>query len=195
MDSIVHQQYALKNVLYAAATHFERGKSIQLQQFLRPEVFAQASRELLNANVRELYIPDRCRVHSPKKISADVSGLVRWLRSKEAAELVSLIVDKQVRCKVIGIFIMTHGDYTVLHDQNQELFGYDVILDLTPDWDNRACGYHSYVDGNGAELVRVAPAMNALTIVKRDKNAMKFLKYVNHHAGNDKRIFLQARFA
>ena len=195
MGNVIHPQYTLKNVLYSAAGRFERGKSIQLHQFLLPEAFAKASRALLAAPVSESYLPDRYRGHAPKKIPSSVSGLLRWLKSKEAAELVSLIVDKRVRCASIGIAVLTHGDYTLLHDKNKESPGFDVILDLTPQWDNRACGYHSYVDGDSNELVRVDPAPNTLTIVHRPKNVMKFVKYVNHFASKDKRIVLQARFA
>jgi len=192
---ILHQQYKLRQVLNAAAAKFNREKSIQLHQFLLPDTANRAGAALSRVPLREHYVPDQYHCHEPKTIPAIVKKLQRWLRSKEAAMLISTIVQKKVRFKESCLCVYTHRDYTLRHDKNKEPPGYDVILDLTPHWDTRACGHHSYVDRKGNELVRIPVAGNTLAIVHRTADVQKFVKYVNHHAGKDRRIVLEARFA
>jgi hypothetical protein len=192
---LINQQYRLKHVLLAAARQFARENSIQLGQFLQPAFFKKANTVLMRAPVREHYVPDQYRCHEPKQLPAVVKELLAWLQSKECAALVSTIVKKTVKLKESCCCVYAHGDYTLLHDKNKELPGYDVILDLTPHWDRRACGHNSYVRDDGAEVVRIPSAGNTLSIVRRPKELQRFVKYVNHHAGKDGRAVLLARFA
>ena len=194
LTPLIHPQYVLKHVLYAAAERFNREKALQLQQFLLPDVFARTSHALLKVQSAVLTVPDQYRCRAPKRVPASTGELLRWLKSKEAAAIISTIVQKKVRCRIVGVCILAHGDYSLLHDKLKEPPGYDVILELTPRWDARACGHHSYVT-DGKELVRVVPGANTLTIVHRPAGVRRFIKYVNHHAGKDRRLFLMARFA
>ena len=192
---VINPKYLSDDVLKTAAKYFARENSIQLRQFLLPEAFAKAARALSNASLGELYVPDQYRWHAPKKIPESVSVLLSWLKSEEASKIISCVANRSIRCALVGISVLTQGDYSLLHDKLKEPPGYDVILDFTPRWDNRACGHHSYVDGNGNELARVPVMPNALAIVKRPAGVMKFVKYVNHYAGKDRRIVLEARYA
>jgi hypothetical protein len=192
---LIHEQYYLARVLRAAAQQFAKEGSIQLGQFLLPEAFKKAALPLQKTAVREHYLPDQYRCHEPKTIPAAVKRLQRWLKTKEAAAIISAIVDDRVRCKESCLCVYAHRDYTVRHDKNIEPPGYDVLLDLTPRWNNRACGHHSYVNADGNELVRIPVAGNTLAIIRRPAGVQKFVKYVNHFAGKDRRIVLEARFA
>jgi hypothetical protein len=191
----INPNYLLKHTLYSAAEHFAKDGSIQLHQFLIPAMAEKVRAAVSRASLVQEYAPDRYSFHEPKSVPIGKQLQNVLKATHEIKDIISTIVQKQVKYQDSCWRVYQHKDYTLLHDKNKEQPGYDVIIDLTPDWDNRACGYHSYVDGNGTELVRVQPAMNALTIVKRDKNTMRFVKYVNHRAGNGRRIVLQARFA
>lgn len=191
LRTLVHPQYLLRSILDAAAERFAAGKSIQLQQFLLPNIAAKASRI---GQLKEHYVPDQYRCREPNGIPVALRTLQNWLKSREAAALISFIIKKKVSFKESCICSYQHRDYTVRHDKNRELPGYDVLLDLTPSWNARACGHHSYVK-NGEEIVRIPAMFNSLAIIHRPNNVQKFVKYVNHHAGKDKRIVLEARFA
>lgn len=192
----INPAYLQTRILYDAAKRFAQEGSIQLHQFLIPEAAQKIITALQRAPLALHEMPDRYRCHEPKAVPLPGKELQRVLATAhEIRKVISTIVGKPVRFQDACWCVYAHKDYTLLHDKNKEPPGYDVILDLTPRWDNRACGYHSYVDGKGSELVRVAPAANALTIVRRPKDVMKFVKYVNHHAGTDKRFVLGARFA
>ncbi len=190
LSAIIHPQYLLKRVLDSAAERFAAGKSIQLQQFLLPKI----AKVRIGA-LREHYVPDQYRRHEPRSVPAGIKKIQNWLKSKEAAALISFIVKRPVRFKESCVCVYQHSDYTVRHDQNRELPGYDILLDLTPRWTDRACGHHSYVDSKGNEIVRIPSLFNSLSIVHRPNKVQAFVKYVNHHAGREKRIVLEARFA
>lgn len=191
---LINPVYFTKHALVDASIQFAKERSIQLQNFLLPDVFAKASCDLSREKLDLLFVPDQERCQAPKRVPASSCLLLGWLKSKEAASLISTIVQKKVRCKIIGVLILVHGDYSLLHDKQKESPGYDVFIELTPHWDVRACGNHSYVK-DGEELVRVVPVPNTFTIVHRPAGVQSFIKYVNHSAARDKRLILQARFA
>jgi len=191
---LIAEQYYLTSVLRAAAQRFAKEGSIQLGQFLPPEAFRKAL-PLQKAALREHYLPDQYHCHEPKSVSAAVKQLQRWLKTKEAAAIISAIIDDRVRYKESCLCVYAHRDYTVRHDKNIEPPGYDVLLDLTPRWNARACGHHSYVDADGNELIRIPVAGNTLAIISRPNGVQKFVKYVNHFAGKDRRVVLEARFS
>ncbi len=191
----INPAYLLKHVLTDAGAQFAREGSIQLRQFLIPDVARRLSAALSRATSRAHVIPDQYRCHEPNTLPRLARELQRVLaKTHEIRSIVSTIVQKPVRFRDACVCVYAHGDYTLLHDKNREPPGYDIILDLTPRWDPRSCGYHSYVK-DGDELVRVEPSFNTLTIVRRPASVRRFVKYVNHHAGKDKRIVIEARFA
>lgn len=184
----------LRQVILNAAERFAKTRSIQLHQFLHPKTAAQASTALARVPLREHYLPDQYHCHEPRSLPDIARAVLQVMRSKACAAVISAIVRQKVRLKDSCLCVYTHRDYTVRHDLNREPPGFDVILDLTPRWDERACGHHSYVR-DGQELVRVPAAFNTLAIVHRPEDVQKFVKYVNHHAGTDRRIVIEARFA
>lgn len=190
---LIHPQYLLKRVLNAAAARFAHEQNIQLQQFLLPVIAQRAVKSLQRDSLKFKSVPDQYQYHTFRPASV-TKKIVELLRSQAFAHLLSFTVQKKVRLRSIVCRCYAHRDYTLLHDKNKELPGFDVLLDLTPRWDGRACGHHSYVH-NGNELVRVDSAFNTLTIVRRPKNVLTFVKYANHHAGKDKRFVLEARFS
>jgi hypothetical protein len=192
----INPVYLSHHALYDAAMQFARGKSIQLQQFLIPDAAKALSVQLAKAPLKVHYVPDQYRRHEPKTIPT----LAKQLRSvlsttHEMRNIISTIVQENVRFKDARLCVYKHGDYTVRHDKNREPPGYDVLIDLTPRWDARACGHHSYVDSMGNERVKVSPAFNTLSIVHRLAKLQKFVKYVNHNAGDDRRIVFETRYA
>jgi hypothetical protein len=193
---VINPVYLSHHALYDAAMRFAKERSIQLQQFLIPDVAKKLTAQLASAPLKEHYVPDQCRCHEPKKIPALAKQLWRVLETThEMRKIISTIVQEKVRFRDACLCVYEHGDYTVRHDKNREPPGYDVIIDLTPRWDSRACGHHSYVDSGGNERVKVPPMFNALSIVHRPAKLQKFVKYVNHCAGDDRRIVFEARYA
>ena len=80
-------------------------------------------------------------------------------------------------------------DYIILHDENKEKLGIDIIVDCTEDWNEKAGGNVVYVDGKG-NYSKIPVKENTLTIVKRHHHEQKFVQYVNHYAGPKKRYLV-----
>ena len=90
------------------------------------------------------------------------------------------------------VFSFSHGDYSLLEDDVFEEEGYCLIFDFC-DFDELFGGYHSFVK-DSEEVVRLLPKKYCLSIVKTSKDMQSFVKYVNHFAGEKKRMFLLMGF-
>ncbi|KFM05846.1 2-oxoglutarate and iron-dependent oxygenase domain-containing protein 1, partial [Aptenodytes forsteri] len=76
----------------------------------------------------------------------------------------------------------THGHYTLVHDTQATEFALDLLFFCgCEDWDPEYGGFTSYIaKGEDEELLTVNPEDNCLALVYRDKETMKFVKYINH---------------
>ncbi|XP_005526486.1 PREDICTED: prolyl 3-hydroxylase OGFOD1 [Pseudopodoces humilis] len=78
----------------------------------------------------------------------------------------------------------THGHYTLVHDSQATEFALDLLFFCgCEDWDPEYGGFTSYIaKGEDEELLTVNPEDNCLALVYRDKETMKFVKYINHRS-------------
>ncbi|NXP79085.1 OGFD1 hydroxylase, partial [Ramphastos sulfuratus] len=78
----------------------------------------------------------------------------------------------------------THGHYTLVHDTQATEFALDLLFFCgCEDWDPDYGGFTSYIaKGEDEELLTVNPEENCLALVYRDKETMKFVKYINHQS-------------
>ncbi|KAJ7415362.1 Prolyl 3-hydroxylase OGFOD1 [Pitangus sulphuratus] len=78
----------------------------------------------------------------------------------------------------------THGHYTLVHDTQATEFALDLLLFCgCEDWDPEYGGFTSYIaKGEDEELLTVNPEDNCLALVYRDKETLKFVKYINHRS-------------
>ncbi|XP_039359118.1 prolyl 3-hydroxylase OGFOD1 [Mauremys reevesii] len=78
----------------------------------------------------------------------------------------------------------TNGHYTLVHDTQTTEFALDLLFFCgCEDWDAEYGGFTSYIaKGEDEELLTVNPENNCLALVYRDKETLKFVKYVNHRS-------------
>uniref|UniRef100_A0A8C2SQ56 Prolyl 3-hydroxylase OGFOD1 n=1 Tax=Coturnix japonica TaxID=93934 RepID=A0A8C2SQ56_COTJA len=78
----------------------------------------------------------------------------------------------------------TNGHYTLVHDNQATEFALDLLFYCgCEDWDPAYGGFTSYIaKGEDEELLTVNPEDNCLALVYRDKETMKFVKYINHRS-------------
>uniref|UniRef100_A0A8C3C0P2 2-oxoglutarate and iron dependent oxygenase domain containing 1 n=1 Tax=Cairina moschata TaxID=8855 RepID=A0A8C3C0P2_CAIMO len=78
----------------------------------------------------------------------------------------------------------TNGHYTLVHDAQATEFALDLLFFCgCEDWDPEYGGFTSYIaKGEDEELLTVNPEDNCLALVYRDKETMKFVKYINHRS-------------
>ncbi|XP_069724792.1 prolyl 3-hydroxylase OGFOD1 isoform X1 [Phaenicophaeus curvirostris] len=78
----------------------------------------------------------------------------------------------------------THRHYTLVHDSQATEFALDLLFFCgCEDWDPEYGGFTSYIaKGEDEELLTVNPEENCLALVYRDRETMKFVKYINHRS-------------
>ncbi|NXX82246.1 OGFD1 hydroxylase, partial [Urocolius indicus] len=77
-----------------------------------------------------------------------------------------------------------HRHYTLLHDAQATEFALDLLFFCgCEDWDPDYGGFTSYIaKGEDEELLTVNPEDNCLALVYRDKETLKFVKYINQRS-------------
>ncbi len=108
---------------------------------------------------------------------------------KPLPEFLESITDSPLHSSKIYQF--KHKDYIILNDATNPTSTYEVIIDLTKDWDLKHGGQVIYI--HQGDSIRVPLKYNSVTIVKRE-NFQKYVKYVNYLAKNHKRTFLIMEF-
>ncbi|NXP07490.1 OGFD1 hydroxylase, partial [Thinocorus orbignyianus] len=78
----------------------------------------------------------------------------------------------------------THRHYTLIHDAQATEFALDLLFFCgCEDWDPEYGGFTSYIaKGEDEELLTVNPEDNCLALVYRDRETMKFVKYINQRS-------------
>uniref|UniRef100_A0A8D0B1Q7 Prolyl 3-hydroxylase OGFOD1 n=1 Tax=Salvator merianae TaxID=96440 RepID=A0A8D0B1Q7_SALMN len=78
----------------------------------------------------------------------------------------------------------TRGCYTLVHDTQTTEFALDLMLFCGCEgWDADYGGFTSYIaKGEDEELLVVNPENNCLALVYRDRETLKFVKYINHYS-------------
>lgn len=154
---------------------------IQLQNFFREKYY----KVLYNKNIKlkKVYIPNLC------------SYSFSEFKDKKFLKQISNFLSNFYRLKLKGskILYFKHEDYTLLNDKTNEEEGITIIIELTNNWNNEYGGYTLFTKNN-KEVLRINPIKNSLTIIKTNKEMKSFVKYVNHKAKNNKRIFVELKY-
>ena len=75
-------------------------------------------------------------------------------------------------------------DYTLLNDAIKQNSGFEVVIDLTDNWNPGAGGQICY----GGKSAVIPVQGNSITIVKGD--VLRYVKYVNHLAKDKERVLI-----
>ena len=156
-------------------------KSISLYGFFEDEFLNRIIDEIDN----ELFEKDHSLMtHRRYKASFEKLGN-RVLENGDFLKLIEEICE--IKLEKYSIHYELHrykiGDYKILSDGDNNKKGIELIIDLTPVWDDENGGYLIYTNGDG-EFYEIPSSYGSLTIVEREKNLQYFVKYVNHYAKN-----------
>ena len=160
--------------------------AITLHSFFTEESYLALANATHRLSYEKEYAPDkyfyRC-APIPKK-------MLEFLHSEEFLSLLSAILEKDItqldqgRCYQFG-----WKNYTLLHDDILLTSGVDIIFDFTPSWNEDWGGAINYTEP-GQESAELLSIPNSFHLIKRSDDIQRFIKYVNHHANDHKRIFV-----
>ncbi len=171
---MVNEHFNTPQVLEQIKRTLENEGTVQLQDFLAPDLYNQLIQTIKETALAE---EQQLLTHTYKK------GPVPYM--PEVEQFLQFIDLKQ---ESASLKVFTWKDYMLLHDNNQTLPEYEIILDCTDAWDENAGGEITYTDGEGNSGTLPAKA-NTLTITKT-QGLQRFVHYCNHYAKDKQRVLI-----
>ncbi len=194
----ISEVYKQKEVLEAMRENMQHEGVLQLGNFLNEE----ENKTLIKQILKESFILDyKALEHSrntlplSKITNYEVLSFFEFFRSKNFIEYIEDIVESELQIETFKICLYRHKDFILLHDKQERSDSLDIIFDLTQTWNEAAGGILTYVNQE-EEIFYLSPAYNSLTILFRNEEYMRYLKYINHLAEKDiiLRIEISMRF-
>ncbi len=193
--NIINKLYLQEATIQKIISSFNNNKelpSISLINFFENNLFTILRKKILTLKTT----PQKKPLQYSYAQSSLPKNLNLFFNHTELLSFISIIINQKVEEIELSYHIFTHKDYLLLHDSLQKKEHhdscFDIIIDLTPKWDEHWGGIITYIDtlGNHHHL----PCYNnTLTIIKREKNSQKYLKYINNNTKNNKKYLLMGR--
>ena len=183
-DYMIEKNYLEEKAIKQIKEQYDNNKfmkSISLYGFFEDVFLGRIIDEIDN----ELFEKDHSLMtHRRYKASFEKLGN-RILENGDFLKLIEEICE--IKLEKYSIHYELHrykiGDYKIMSDGDNNKKGIELIIDLTPVWDDENGGYLIYTNGDG-EFYEIPSSYGSLTIVEREKNLQYFVKYVNHYAKN-----------
>lgn len=168
--------------------HFASGgalKSVSLQKIFTPNAYAALAKALRGAKFgkEEDYLSRRC-LRAPLPAAA-----AKILASPEMKSLLADTTGRRVHSLSAEALAFGRANYAMRDEPTASQR--EIILSLTPSWDEPWGGVVTYIDQDGGTL-QVPSAPNTLTVISRPKSISRFVTYVNHYAKNRKARYVIA---
>lgn len=178
MDGIImiNEYYTIQENIFSIHDYFNNNspKSVILQDFFNMEFMKSIYQKLENVTFE--------RIENPIKNCYQISDfpfLQEKMNSKEFLEFFTNVTGYEARKLDFKVFKLTWKDYKIIHDEEIENAGIDIIIDLTKIWKNNFGGNIIYVDING-DYLEIPVSYGLLAIVKREETDHKYIRYVNN---------------
>jgi len=130
------------------------------------------------------------KVYAPNSFSYNISNFDNKGLLVELTNFLESIINKKIKMKSAHVYCFSAGDYILINNDSKEVNGIKVILELNNYWDSNHGGFTSFISNN-KEILRINPVCRSLSIILTKKSMSSFIKYINHHSGNNKRYFLE----
>ncbi|KAG0347809.1 hypothetical protein BG004_006903 [Podila humilis] len=209
LQSMLNPDYLIKRNMDAVSNIFLDQSSIELQRFLKAEVYEELVRELSEKDESKIWDEKMGPLHfrnyqrvSDKNQSAVPPVLTRLQKLFESSEFGGWL-KKIINLELLDVYselrLFKMGDYTLLHDHALEKTGLDVVfsfpeLGSLEEWDESwGAGATHYV-ADKANLLTLYPKHNTLTVVLRDEGTLRFTRFLTARVGKCRRRELTALF-
>lgn len=133
-----------------------------------------------NINFEKIYLPTQKSLKTCKDFMVgidEINNFIREITDEEPNEL--------------SLNQYEHKDFIILSDKTEKEDTIDIVIDFTQDWEKEFGGTLTYTTKR-EEIFYLEPGFNTLTIVKKPKEVMKYLKYINNKSQNRKIIRLES---
>lgn len=161
--------------------HLAKNSLLVLDEFISKDIAKELLKEINALDLDRLSKADEYSYHIGT-LTKKSSELVNSLEFKE---FIQKLLSKKIRNKCIKIY--KWQDYKIANDLQSEN-KIKILLDLTINWDKEFGGNYYIIDKSTKEI---ESKFLRLTIINFNKNTKEILKYINNHAKDKKRIFIE----
>ncbi|KAF9425726.1 Prolyl 3-hydroxylase ogfod1 [Podila epigama] len=210
LESLLNPDYLTNKNMDAMSDVFLNQSSIELQKFLKADVYERLIKELSAIDEDTLWDENMGprHVRNYKRVSDKNQECVPHTLVQLQKLFGSSVFEAWLKKLTNLDFLQTtselrqfkKGDYTLLHDHALERTGLDVVfsfpsLGALEEWDeNWGAGATHYV-ADKANLLTLYPKLNTLTVVLRDEGTLRFIRYLTASVGNCRRCELSALYS
>lgn len=174
----INPVYKTEESLLQIKKIWQEKHSIMLANFFTEASYKKKEKEMKNAVYKRDCMPDQYSYATKKEKEFE--------RNKELLQFLAQVLQKKT-VRIVGEMVQfSWKDYTTLHDKNKEKPGIDIIIDLTPEWDDSYGGAVVYSDGKGG-YTKVFTQKNSLLLVRREQGIQRYVQYVNNLSRGKKR--------
>lgn len=191
LQNLINPDYLNNDIIIRARASFLSNNllpNIQLQSFLKEAVLKSLQKEMKLLSYSHSYKPDQYSYFT----SDTPESFISLLESKDFKELISEITGIKIKGLFCEASYFGHKNYTLLSDKQVIKEGLAFFLDLN-DWDIKFGGYN-WLLNNKEENIIYNPKANSLLLVKQSNKLRSTIKYVNHHAQDNKRFIIKGYF-
>jgi hypothetical protein len=150
--------------------------AITLHEFINSKAYNDLKKKVAKSHLTS----DKCILtHSYSK--ADIS------LPREIQDFILTITGGKIKWCQLRSF--SHRDYEILSDLEDAESRYEIIIDLTDNWDASCGGTISYGNGQG-ESISTPTSKNTISLIKKKGTFQRFVKYVNNKAQRRQRMFV-----
>lgn len=209
LKSMLNPDYLSKNNVSVVSDIFLNQSSIELQKFLKADVYEELLRELSEINQDQVWDEQMGprHVRSYRRVSDKsqdivppvLSRLQKLFGSSEFEGWLKKLTNLEFQKLNSELRLFQKGDYTLLHDHALEKTGLDVVFSFPAlgelkEWDESwGAGATHYV-ADKANLLTLYPKHNTLTVVLRDEGTLRFIRFLTARVGECKRRELSALY-
>ncbi|KAF9187499.1 hypothetical protein BGZ51_001113 [Haplosporangium sp. Z 767] len=214
LEDLLNPDYLSKSAIENICNVFLDQSSIELQKFLRPEVYAsllkeleamgheegeQTEKPLWDEKMGPRHVRNYARVshRNQSRIPVTLARVQQLFSSTVFEKYLKKITNLSLLNCNTELRMFKKGSYTLLHDHALEKNGLDVVFSfpyLTTqqqqgpgEWDEKwGAGATHYV-ADKANLLTLYPRHNTLTIVLRDEGTLRFIRYLSSRVGDARR--------
>lgn len=192
----INEEYTSRKTVLEMADFFEEEGFLQLNEFLENK-YAKNIRKLL---IEQNYIEENKPMSFKKKtletknlFELEIIKFIEYFRSKEFIEYIEQVTNFELNISEIKINLYERGSYTLLNDKNKREETLEVIFDLSDNFTDKMGGKLKYLT-NEEEILYLSPSFNTLTITYKSEDVMKYLKYINNLAKENKILRVEISF-
>ena len=191
LPNLINEDYLNKDTIKRARASFLSNNllpNIQLQSFLKENVFKALEKEMKLLSYSHNYKPDQ---HSYFTADAPES-FISLVESQEFKEFISEVTGIQIKDVFCEASYFTHKNYTLLSDKQIIKEGIAFYFDFN-NWNTEFGGYN-WLLNNKEENIIYSPKVNSLLLVKQSNKLRSTIKYINHLAKANKRFIIKGFF-